>query len=196
MSKYGTAMVKNGRYKISGDFHRISPHTTIRDADNYNRLVGITKPGEITHIHSYGSEAVFFEGLGKKIIYGTRCDNPECESQGTVYLPFRIHCPDCLNKNSVVELTDLCRKHARIHTFMVCERAGAFNVLKEPVKFIDVEIEGVSTILMSYLSYGEPEIGMRIIPIFKTIDPGCSILDLSWVPADTYEENIPQGFGF
>jgi len=109
MSKYGTAMVKNGRYKISGDFHRISPHTTIRDADNYNRLVGITKPGEITHIHSYGSEAVFFEGLGKKIIYGTRCDNPECESQGTVYLPFRIHCPDCLNKNSVVELTDLCR---------------------------------------------------------------------------------------
>lgn len=193
MSKYGTVMVKNGRYKISGDFHRTIPHTQIRDADS-NRLLGITNPGEITHIHTYGSEAVFFQALGQKMIYGTRCDDPECESTATVYLPFRSHCPDCLKKNSVVDLTEQCRNHARIHTFMVCERAGAFNLLKEPVKFIDVEIQGVATILMSYLSLGEPEIGMRVVPIFKTFDPDCSILDLSWVPAGTSRDDIPTGF--
>ena len=79
---------------------------------------------------------------------------------------------------------------------MVCERAGAFNLLPEPVKFIDVEIEGVSTILMSYLSCGEPQIGMRLLPIFRTVDPGCSILDLSFVPVNASEEDLPQGFEF
>jgi hypothetical protein len=38
-------------------------------------------------------------------------------------MPFRIHCPDCLGKNTVIDLTDIARKTARIHTFMVCERS-------------------------------------------------------------------------
>jgi uncharacterized OB-fold protein len=93
-------------------------------------------------------------------------------------------------------MTDLARRTATIHTFMVCERSGAFNVLETPIKFINIEFEGVATILMSYLSVGEPEIGMRVLPIFRTTDPTYTILDLSWVPEGTPESALPQGFAF
>ena len=65
-------------------------------------------------------------------------------------------------------MTDLAKKTATVHTFMVCERSGAFNVLEKPIKFINIEFDGVATILMSYLLVGEPQIGMRVVPIFST----------------------------
>jgi uncharacterized OB-fold protein len=99
-------------------------------------------------------------------------------------------------RNTVVDLTDRCRKTAAIHTFMVCERSGAFNTLDKPIKFINVQFEGVSTILMSYLSIGEPKIGMRVIPIFRTVNPTYTITDLSWVPEGTDEKILPEGFTF
>ena len=43
----------------------------------------------------------------------------------------------------------------------------------------------MATILMSYLSLGEPDFGMRVVPIFKTSGPTFTILDLSWVPEGT-----------
>ncbi|RLF57007.1 MAG: hypothetical protein DRN37_07215 [Thermoplasmata archaeon] len=196
MSIFGTVTVKNGKYRPSGDFHHITPNVPIRDEDQAWRLVGVTNPRDMTYIHTYGGEAVFFENLGKGKIHGTRCDNPDCEFKGTIYLPFRIHCPDCLAKNTVIDLTDVCKKTAKIHTFMVCERSGAFNTLAKPIRFINVEFEGVSTILMSYLSLGEPKIGMRVVPIFRTLDPTYTITDLSWVPEGTPEETLPLGFTF
>ncbi len=113
-----------------------------------------------------------------------------------MYLPFRIHCPDCLGRNTVLDLTDLCKKTAKIHTFMVCERSGAFNTLQKPIKFINVEFDDVATILMSYLSVGEPKIGMRVVPIFQTLDPTYTITDLSWVPEGTPASKLPKGFTF
>ena len=196
MSMFGTVKVKDGKYKIKGDFHTISPNMPIRNEDEGWRLMGVTNPRAVTHIHMYGGEAVFFESLGKGKLYGTRCENPDCEFKGTSYVPFRIHCPDCLSKNTVVDFTDLARKTATIHTFMVCERSGAFNTLEKPIKFINVEFEGISTILMGYLSIGEPKIGMRVTPIFKTINPTYTITDLSWVPEDTPERALPEGFTF
>ena len=196
MSIFGTVTVKNGKYRPKGDFHHITPNVPIRDQDNGWRVVGVTNPRDMTFIHSYGGEAVFFENLSQAKIHGTRCDNPDCEFKGTIYLPFRIHCPDCLGKNTVIDMTDLCRKTAKVHTFMVCERSGAFNTLEKPIQFINVEFEGVSTILMSYLSVGEPKIGMRVIPIFRTLDPTYTITDLSWVPEGTPEEALPKGFTF
>ena len=77
---------------------------------------------------------------------------------------------------------------------MVCERSGAFNTLQKPIKFINVEFDGVSTILMSYLSVGEPKIGMRVVPIYRTLDPTYTITDLSWVPESTPESALPKGF--
>lgn len=196
MSIYGTVRVKDGKYKVKGDFHHITPNMPIRNEDEAWRLVGVTNPREMIYIHTYGGEAVFFENLARRKIHGSRCDNPDCEFRGTIYLPFRIHCPDCLIRNTVIDLTDLCKDTARIHTFMVCERSGAFNTLDKPIKFINVEFEGVSTILMSYLSIGEPKIGMRVIPIFRTVSPTFTITDLSWVPEGTPEATLPEGFTF
>ena len=196
MSKFGQVAVKDNRYIFSGDFHHITPNQPIRDLDNEGRLLGVTNPRSMTYVHSYGGEAIFFENLCQGKIYGSRCDNPKCEFPGTVYLPFRIHCPDCLGRNTVVDLTDVCKTTAKVHTFMVCARSGAFNTLKRPIKFINIEFKGIPTILMSYLSLGEPAFGMKVKPIFRTVDPTYTILDLSWVPKDTKKNELPPGFSF
>lgn len=196
MSSFGTATVKNGKYRIKGDFHHIIPNTPIRNEDEGWRLVGVTNPRELVHIHTYGGEAMFFENLSRGKIFGTRCDNKSCDGHGTTYVPFRIYCPDCLSKNTVLDLTDLCKKTAKVHTFMVCERSGAFNTLPTPIRFINIEFDGVATILMSYLSVGEPAFGMRVVPIFKTVDPTYTITDLSWVPEGTKASALPQGYTF
>ncbi len=196
MTTPGTVKVVNGRYKFSGDFHKASPNTPITNEDDGGKLVGVTNPRDMTYVHTYGGEAVFFEGLGKGILYGTRCDNKQCETVGTNYIPFRIHCPDCLGRNTVVDFTELCKTTAKVHTFMVCERSGAFNALETPIRFINIEFDGVGTILMSYLSAGEPEMGLKVVPIFRTTDPTFTITDLSWVPEGTDEGALPDGFTF
>jgi hypothetical protein len=150
----------------------------------------------MTYIHSYGGEAIFFESLSKGKLLATRCDNTVCECTGTIHIPFRTYCPDCLGKNTVIDLTDIAKKSARIHTFMVCARSGAFNMLDKPIKFINIEFDGVATILMSYLSLGDPAFGMKVIPIFKKNGPTFTILDLSWVPEGTKKKQLPEGFSF
>jgi uncharacterized OB-fold protein len=196
MSSFGQVTVKNGKYRPSGDFHHLTANTPIRDEDDGFKLLGITNPRDMTYMHSYGGEAVFFESLGQGKLLGTRCDSDDCKYKGTIYIPFRIHCPDCLAKNTVVDFTKLAQDTGTVHTFMVCERSGAFNTLEKPIKFINIEFEGVDTILMSYLSAGEPSFGMKVVPIFRTVNPTYTILDLSWMPADAKESDLPEGFTF
>lgn len=196
MAIYAQVKVKNGQYKLKGDFHVVSPSLPIRNEDEGWRLMGVTNPRAVTHIHMYGGEAAFFEALGRGRLLGTRCDNVACETAGTVYLPFRIHCPDCLARNTVVDLTDLARRAAKVHTFMVCQRSGAFNTLDKPIKFINVEFEGVATILMSYLAVGQPRIGMRVRPIFKTVNPTHTITDLAFVAEDAPADQLPMDYTF
>ena len=196
MSMIGQVHVKNGQYKIKGDFHHLEPGQPIRLADDNWRLIGITNPRQLTHMHSYGGESVFFESLSQGKLMATRCDNPKCETRGSIYQPFRIHCPDCLGKNAVIDMTDIAKKSSKVHTFMVCERSGAFNILDKPIKFINVEFDGVCTILMSYLAVGEPSLGMRVVPAFKRQDPTFTILDLCFVPEGTKAGQLPRGFSF
>jgi uncharacterized OB-fold protein len=196
MSSYGQVQVKDGRYKFRGDFHRLEQHMPIRDADEGWKLVGVTKPRDLTYVHTYGGEAVFFESLSKGKLLATRCDNPACEAKGSIFQPFRIHCPDCLAKATIIDMTELAKKTATVHTFMVCERSGAFNALDKPIRFVNVEFKDVCTILMSYLLIGEPHMGMRVVPVFKYYNPTYTILDLSFVPAGTKAESLPEGFGF
>ncbi len=196
MSMFGQVFVKNNQYKLKGNFHHLTPNTPIRNADDDWKLLGITNPRDMTYMHSYGGEAVFFESLSQGKLMATRCDSKGCASKGTIYQPFRIHCPDCLGKNTVIDMTANAKKTAKVHTFMVCERSGAFNMLNKPIKFINIEFKGVATILMSYLSIGEPSFGMSVIPIFKTSGPTFTILDLSWVPKGTKAEQLPEGFSF
>jgi hypothetical protein len=179
---------------VDGAFHVIYPNTPIYNENK--ALCGVTNPRDMTYIHSYGAEAPFFEGLSKGILRGTRCDNRKCEFKGSVYLPFRIFCPDCLRRMTVVDLTPIAKKSAVVHSFMITERTGAFNTLGKPIKFINVEFEGVCTILMGYLSVGEPEIGVRVVPIFRTKNPTFTITDLSWVVEGTPKSKLPKGFSF
>ena len=69
-------------------------------------------------------------------------------------------------------------------------------MLDKPIRFINIEFENVSTILFSYLLLGEPYIGLRVKPVFKVFNPTYTILDLSWVPAGTEAESLPEGFAF
>lgn len=193
---FGQVYVKNNQYKLKGNFHHLTPNTPIRNADDGFKLLGVTNPRDMTYMHSYGGEAIFFESLSKGQLLATRCDSADCASKATIYMPFRIHCPDCLGKNTVMDLTEIAKKTARIHTFMVCERSGAFNMLDKPIKFINIEFDGVATILMSYLSLGDPSFGMKVVPIFKTSGPTFTILDLSWVPEGTQANQLPEGFSF
>ena len=178
MSMFGQVYIKDNKYKLKGAFHRMSQNCPIRNADRDWKLAGITNPRDMIYIHSYGGEAIFFASLCKG------------------YMPFRIYCPDCLAKTSIIDLTTIAKQTAKIHTFMVCERSGAFNLLDKPIQFINIEFDGVATILMSYLSIGTPAIGMRVIPIFRKNEPTFTILDLSWVAERTAADKLPQGFSF
>ena len=190
----GKVKVVNYRYKFEGNFHYASPNSPIRDESG--KLTGVTNPRDITHVHSYGAEAVFFESLSKRKIIASRCDDPDCGSKGSIFMPFRTYCPDCLSKNTNVDITDLAKRTGMIYSFMICERSGAFNSLPRPIKFINIEFEGVCTILMGYLSVGEPKMGMRVVPIFQTKKPTYTILDLSWVPEGTAPSELPAGFTY
>ncbi len=194
IENHGTVTVENGRYRFSGKFHYGYPSDPIRNMDG--KLMGVTNPRDVTHVHMYGGEAPFFEGLGKGMLLGTRCGNPDCETNGSIFIPFRIHCPDCLGKNIIVDMTETAQKGASVHTFMITERTGAFNTLPKPVRFVNVEFEGVPTILMGNLAVGNPKIGMKVVPIFNTTNPTFTILDLAWVPEGTNESELPDGFTF
>lgn len=193
-SEYGEVKVVNNRYKPSGPFHRMEKNRPIRDEQG--DLCGVTNPRDMTYIHSYGAEAPFFESLGKGKLVATKCVNDKCEAKDSVFMPFRIHCPDCLEKCEKVDITNIARETATVHSFMVTERTGAFNTLKKPIKFVNVEFDGVCTILMGYLPVGEPEIGMKLVPIFKTKNPDYLITDIAFVPAGTEESKLPEGFTF
>ena len=107
-----------------------------------------------------------------------------------------IHCPDCLAKATQVDLTDVAQKSAKIYSYITTNRTGAFNTLDKPIKFIDIEIDGVDTMIKSYMVAGEPDIGIRVIPIFKTTGPTYTITDLAWVAEGTKEGDLPKDYSF
>ena len=187
--------VVGGRYRMRGEFHSIEPNQPIRNEEG--KLCGVTNPRRLVHTHSYGGEHEFFDGVAQGRLLGTRCDNADCEvGYQSVFIPFRTHCPDCLQRMTTVDLTEVAKRSGSVHSFMITERTGAFNTLEKPIKFVNIEFEGVCTILMGYLLRGEPAIGDRVVPIFATKSPTYTILDLAWVPEGTPESDLPEGFSF
>ena len=192
----GFVDIVNKRYKPKGTFHIVEANQPIYNKDT-GKLAGVTNPRDMTYIHSYGGEAIFFESLGKGRLMASRCDNEKCETKGSVYEPFRIFCPDCLRKNTVIDITEKAQKTAKIHSFIITHRSGAFNTLPKPIKFINIEFdEEVVTILMSVLVVGEPEMGKKVVPIFRTKEPTYTIMDLMFVVEGTSESELPEGFTF
>ena len=195
MSGY-TVKVVEGKYKLSGEFHTGEPNQPI--CDEQGKLCGITNPRRIVHHHSLGGEAPFFAAVAKGRLLATRCDNKACkDGYKSVFIPYRIHCPDCLERNTEIDLTEVANTTARIYSFMVCERSGAFNTLDKPIRFINVEFDGVVTILMSYLLGKQPpKIGTKVRPVFRTKNPTYTITDLAFVSVETAEKDLPEGFTF
>ena len=138
-------------------------------------------PRTITHHHSYGGLSPFFQGLTEEKLFGTVCH--ACfSSQHDIWLPPRVDCPDCWGKMHWLAIDT---SQATVYTHSITNLPGAGFKANTPCPLISVEIPGVCTKFMSYLSqFGkdEPYIGMPIRPVFRTKHPTYTILDISWIP--------------
>lgn len=142
-------------------------------------------PRTIIHRHSYGGLTHFFEMLLQGELWGPKCTNPQCKTDGkSIWLPPRVHCPDCWDEMMWVPInTD----KAKVYTHSTTHLPGAGFMATVPCPLISIEIPRVCTKFMSYLSEfgeGEPYIGMPVKPVFRTREPTYTILDISWVPAE------------
>ena len=133
-------------------------------------------PRTITHYHSYGGLSKFFDGLTSEILYGKLCPH---DSTTGIWLPPRVHCPDCWE---TMIWAPIDFYEARVYTHSTTNFPGAGFQASVPCPLISIEIPGVCTKFMSYLSEGEPYIGMPIEPVFRTKHPTYTILDISWIP--------------
>ena len=184
-------IVKNGRYDLNqvtelantsrAKFQEVTRGIIVNEKGD---LLGITKPRSPVHIHSYGGEAPFFKALTEGKLLGSKCMNKKCDpagKEGMIFMPYRVYCPDCLEK---LEDIDMTKVPAKIHTHITVARPGAFNEVPMPCHLISVEVEGVATLLMSYLMGAEPKIGLPVKPVFNTKNPTYSIIDLHWEPVE------------
>ena len=137
----------------------------------------VKNPKDYFHIHTYGGLSPFFVGLTESRLLGTQCPDPDCE-EDRLWLPPRIHCPDCLQPSEWVEAPTT----GTIYTYSTVLYPGSNFKLSTPCPLISVELEGVCTKLMSYLKEGEPKIGLPVKAVFNTEQPTHTILDLAWVP--------------
>lgn len=161
---------------------RLSEDIKTRLVSNFSKqsvppsIIVRENPRTITHYHSYGGISRFFDGLARSILMGTSCDT--CQTTG-IWLPPRVHCPDCW---SVMRWVIIDTRDSKVYTHSMTNYPGAGFKASVPCPLISVEIPGVCTKFMSYLSEfgeGEPYVGMSIRPIFKP-RPTYTILDISW----------------
>lgn len=158
---------------------RVTRDGTIAELASEEPMV-IMNPKGFVHYHTYGGLGRFFKGLAQGRLLGTRIPRADLEEgdEARIWLPPRIYDPDSLKKMEWVEVAP--RGTLYSHTGILYPGAG-FR-LSVPCHLISVEIEGVCTRMMSYLSEGEPEIGMALQAVFNTGAPTNTILDLSWRP--------------
>ncbi len=149
-------------------------------------------PGEIlvkcvthfnVHAHSYGGLSKFFRELTFGKLLGTK-GVKGANAFEDIRLPPRAHSPECLQEMVWVPV-DFTGAKVYAHSTTNYPGAGFKGTI--PCPLISVEIPGVCTKFMSYMSEfgeGEPYIGMPIKPVFRTKNPTYTILDISWVPDD------------
>lgn len=167
---------------LSPDIHTVLVKNLFKQNVPENIIVR-ENPSTITHYHTYGGISKFFRGLSSGRLMGTVCPSNGCKATG-LWLPPRTHCPDCWEE---MIWFDIDTFEARVYTHSTTNYPGAGFKASVPCPLISVEIPGVCTKFMSYLSEfgeGEPYIGMLVRPVFNTERPTCSILDVSWVPVD------------
>lgn len=125
---------------------------------------------EGTHFHTYGLLTPYFQGLTLGKLMATRCISPQCpisRGKGELWLPPRADCPDC---HQPMEWQEIPNPRGYIYTYTLVERGGAGLELPTPYYQIDVKIEGVCTIVKSYLTGAarKIKIGDRVKACFRT----------------------------
>ena len=135
-----------------------------------------------THYHTYGMLTPYFRGLTQGRLMATRCLNPRCpisKGKGELWLPPRADCPDCHQPMIWDEIKD---PKGYVYAYTYVERGGTGLELPCPYYQIDVKMEGVGTIVKSYLAGGGPiKIGDKVRARFRTgRDATHTCLDLYW----------------
>ncbi len=125
---------------------------------------------EGTHFHTYGLLTPYFKALTEGRLMATRCMNQKCPISGgggELWLPPRADCPDC-HQPMVWKQVDNPRGY--IYTYTLVERGGTGLEIPTPYFQIDVKIEGVCTIVKSYLvgNNRKIRIGDRVKAGFRT----------------------------
>lgn len=106
---------------------------------------------EGAHFHTYGLLTPYFKGLTEGRLMATRCINANCpigHGFGDLWLPPRADCPDCHQEMVWEEVAD---PRGYIYTYTLVERGGTGLEIPTPYYQIDVKIEGVGTMIKSYL---------------------------------------------
>jgi uncharacterized OB-fold protein len=146
-------------------------------------VVHIPRFGEEgTHFHTYGLLTPYFKGLAEGKLLGTRCVNARCpvsRGKGDLWLPPRADCPDC---HQPMVWDEVHEPRGYIYTYTQVVRGGTGLEIECPYYQIDVKIDGVGTILKSYLVDRRPiKIGDRVCARFRTgPDATHTCLDLYW----------------
>lgn len=137
---------------------------------------------EGTHYHTYGLLTPYFKGLTEGKLMATRCKNPRCpvsKGEGELWLPPRADCPDCHQPMGWRQVRD---PHGYIYTYTQVVRGGTGLEVECPYYQIDVKMDGVCTILKSYLlDRVSIRIGDRVRARFRTGPEAThTALDLYW----------------
>jgi uncharacterized OB-fold protein len=138
---------------------------------------------EGTHYHTYGLLTPYFKGLTEGRLLATRCINAACpisKGHGQLWLPPRADCPDC---HQPMVWKDIENPTGYIFTYTYVERGGTGLEIPCPYYQIDVKIDGVCTIVKSYLEGKGPiRIGDKVGARFRTGSAAThTCLDLYWV---------------
>ncbi len=124
----------------------------------------IEMPYSITYLHSYAQDSPWFAGLTNKRILANQ--DPD---SGYTYATPRGH---DMYSGSETNWIDITENHASIHAFTVCHFGSEAFLDQTPFVLIQVEFEGVDTLLLSRLLGVDPMkasldwIGMKLKPQF------------------------------
>jgi uncharacterized OB-fold protein len=124
----------------------------------------------------------YFEGLTQGRLMATRCVNKQCpigKGNSELWLPPRADCPDC---HQPMKWEEIKNPEGYIYSYTYVERGGTGLEIECPYYQIDVKIEGVGTIVKSYLlNRKEIQIGDRVKAVFRTgKDSTNTCLDLAF----------------
>jgi uncharacterized OB-fold protein len=135
---------------------------------------------EGAHQHTYGLLTPYFKGLTEGRLMATKCVHPRCpigKGKGELWVPPRADCPDCHQPMAWEQVEN---PTGYIYAYTYVERGGTGLEIECPYYQIDVKIEGLCTIVKSYLLDRKPiKIGDRVRAGFRTgTDATYTCLDL------------------